>query len=131
MGTSNASIPSVVRRSDLGLTISGTRITLYTILDYLHEDWPPHLIQTWLGLTEAQLQTALEYITAHPTEVETEYREVLRQAEENRRYWEERNRERLERIAAIPPRPGQEVLRAKLIEQRAKLADEQTAASHS
>lgn len=125
------SAPSVIRRSDLGLTISGTRITLYTILDYLHDEWPPHLIQTWLGLTEAQLQAALEYIAAHPTEVEAEYHEVLRGAEENRRYWEERNRERLERIAAMPPTPGQEALRAKLAEQRARLTEEQAQASHS
>ena len=41
--------PTVIR-TGRGLTVSGTRITLYTILDYLHADWPPKLVQQWLDL---------------------------------------------------------------------------------
>lgn len=117
--------PMVIRRPDMGLAVAGTRITLYTILEYLHDQWPPDLIRDWLGLSERQIEGALAYIAAHRDEVEAEYQQVLREAEENRRYWEERNRERLARIAAQPPRPGQEALRAKLAEQRARLAEEE------
>src|SRR5690348_17521941 len=81
----------------MGLAISGTRITLYTILEYLHDQWPPDLIRDWLGLSERRIAGALAYITAHRDEVEAEYQQVLRESEENRRYWEERNRERLAR----------------------------------
>lgn len=121
----SASEPIVIRRSDMGLAVSGTRITLYSILEYLQNQWPPDLIRDWLGLNERQIAGALAYITAHRDEVEAEYQQVLRESEENRRYWEERNRERLAQIASQPPKPGQEAMRAKLAEQRARLAEEQ------
>jgi hypothetical protein len=54
------------------------------------------------------------------TEVEAEYQEVLKTAAETKQFWEERNRERFARIAATPPRPGYEAVRAKLQERRAK-----------
>ena len=63
----------------------------------------------------------MDYIEHHRTEVEAEYQLVLRQAEETRRYWEARNRERLAEIAAMPPKPGQEKIRAKLEAWKAKL----------
>jgi len=53
-------------------------------------------------------------------EVETEYQLVLKQAEENQRYWEERKREHFARSGKIHPKPGQEALWAKLEEQKAR-----------
>jgi len=85
-----------------GLSVAGTRITLYDILDYVHDGWPPHLIAAWLNLSSDQIQAALAYIEAHRAEVEAQYQQVLRQAEENRAYWEARNRERLEQIDKLP-----------------------------
>jgi hypothetical protein len=72
------------------------------------------LIREKLCLTDAQVGAALFYIEAHQTEVEAEYQEVLQIAEDNRQYWEERNREHLARLAdsSLPSR--QEALRAKL-----------------
>ena len=67
----------------------------------------------------------MEYINAHRTEVEAEYAQVLEYAEENRRYWEERNRERFAAIAAMPPKPGQEAIRIKLQEWKSRLAEEE------
>lgn len=49
---------------------------------------------------------------------------MLEQAEEIRQYWEERNRDRLARVAAMQPNPGQETLWAKLQEQKARHAAE-------
>jgi hypothetical protein len=45
---------------------------------------------------------------------------VLQQAEENRQYWEARNRERLATLATLPPKLGQEAIRAKLQAWKAK-----------
>jgi len=112
--------PTVVR-TGRGLSIAGTRITLYAIMDYIKADWPPRLIQDWLSLTDRQIQDVIEYIEEHREEVETEYRQVLEEAEENRRYWEERNRERLAEIASLPPKPEQAAIRAKLAAHKAKL----------
>jgi len=90
-------------------------------MDYLHAGWPPHLIRDEFNLTDKQIADVMDYIETHRDEVETEYQAVLQQAEENRHYWETRNKERLARIATLPPKPGQEELRAKLQAARAKL----------
>ncbi|MBF2001814.1 MAG: DUF433 domain-containing protein [Synechococcales cyanobacterium M58_A2018_015] len=115
---------TAIIRTERGLTIAGTRITLYDVMDHLVAGRDPKLILNWLPLTEAQLDTALSYIETHRTDIEAEYQEVLRTAEEIRQYWEERNRERLAQIAAMPPKPGQEALWAKLQAQKAKHATE-------
>ena len=108
-------------RTERGLTISGTRITLCDIMDYLNTGWAPKLIREWFRLTDAQLDAATSYIDAHRDEVETEYQEVLKTAQEIRDYWEEKNRERFAQIAQLPPKPGQEAIRAKLQAHKAKL----------
>ncbi len=110
--------PAIIR-TERGLTIAGTRITLYDVMDYLKAQYPRKFIRDAFNLTDEQLHTALAYIEMHQPEVEAEYRETLKAAEEIRQYWEERNRERFARIAASP-RPGYEVVRAKLRERRAQ-----------
>jgi uncharacterized protein (DUF433 family) len=105
---------SSIIKTERGLTIGGTRITLYDVMDYLKAEYPPKLIREKLGLTDEQILSALAYIKAHRSEVEAEYQDGLKTAAEIRQYWEERNRERFAKIAAMPPKPGQEVLRAKL-----------------
>ncbi len=115
--------PFVVR-TERGLTVAGTRITLYLLMDYLKADWPPKLIQHWHDLTDEQIAGVMAYINAHREDVEAEYQLVLKQAEENRAYWEERNRERFEAIKKLPPKPGYEKLYAKLKARKAELGME-------
>jgi uncharacterized protein (DUF433 family) len=112
--TDTATTQLTVVRTSRGLSIAGTRITLYTILDYLNAEWPPKLIQAWFSLTDTQMGDVLAYIAAHRDEVEREYQQVLQQAEEIRRYWEERNSERLAQSTLTPLAPDQAALRAKL-----------------
>jgi uncharacterized protein (DUF433 family) len=112
---------SSIIRTERGLTIAGTRITIYDVIDYLRSGWSPTLILDWLPLTEAQLQAALAYIEAHRSEVEAEYKIVLETAQEIQEYWEEKNRERLIKLAALTPKPGQEEIHAKLQAWKAKL----------
>jgi uncharacterized protein (DUF433 family) len=100
--------PTVIRRPDRGLSIAGTRITLYSVMDYVHAGWPNQLIQDRLNLSDKQIADVMAYIEAHREEVEAEYQLVLQQAEENRRYWEERNRERFAEIEKMGPLPGKE-----------------------
>jgi uncharacterized protein (DUF433 family) len=105
---------SAIIRTERGLAIAGTRITLYDVMDYLKAQYPPKLIREKLCLNHEQLSFALAYIESHRDEVEAEYQEVLKTAQEIRQYWEDRNRERFAKIAGMPPKPGQEDLRAKL-----------------
>ena len=111
--------PSIIR-TERGLTIAGTRITLYYFMDYIHAGYPPKLIRHKFHITDEQFEATMSYIEIHRDDVEAEYQMVLRIAQENREYWEERNRELFERIAKLPPPPGREALWAKLQAQKQK-----------
>jgi len=119
--TKNGHQHSTVVRTSRGLSIVGTRITLYSIMDYVLADWPPKLIRDRFNLTDQQIIEVMTYIDEHRTEVEEEYQQVLRQAAENRAYWEERNREHFAKITAQPLKPEQAAVRAKLAAHKAKL----------
>ena len=112
---------AAIIRTERGLTIAGTRITLYDVMDYVTEQYPPKFIRAMLSLTDEQVKAALSYIDAHRAEVEAEYQTVLKETEELRKYYEEQNRDLIAHIAAKPPRPDTEVIRAKLRAERAKL----------
>jgi uncharacterized protein (DUF433 family) len=110
-----------IARTERGLSIAGTRITIYDVMDYLKAQYPPQLIREKLGLDDEQVSAAIDYIKAHQIEVEAEYQEAQKTAAEIRQYWEERNRDRFAEIAAMPPKPGQEALRAKLQEWKERI----------
>lgn len=111
---------AVIIRTERGLTIAGTRITLYDVMDYLIEEYPQKFICAMLSLTDKQLIAALSYIDTHRAEVETEYQNVLKEAEEMRQYYEQQNHDLIARITTKPPEPGMEEIRAKLRAERAK-----------
>jgi len=111
---------SIIIRTERGLTISGTRITLYDVMDYVTAQYPPKFIQGLFDLTKEQINAALACIETHRAEVETEYQQVLQEAEELRQYYEEQNRERVARSAAKPPKPGTEAAWEKLRAAKAK-----------
>jgi hypothetical protein len=119
MNTEQDGHPIVVR-TERGLTIAGSRKTLYQVMDYVTAGWPPKLIRDWMDLTDAEIEGVMAYIAAHRAEVEAEYQQVLRDAEEERRYWEERNRERFAQIAALPRKPEHAAIWEKLDAARAK-----------
>jgi uncharacterized protein (DUF433 family) len=116
---------ALIIRTERGLTIAGTRTSLYDVIDLLKAQYPPKLIRDMFNLTDAQINAALSYIEANQSQVEVEYQEVLQNREEIRQYWEDRNRERLARIATMPHKPGHEAFWARLEEQRARRAAQQ------
>lgn len=117
---------STVVRTSRGLTIGGTRITLYQIMDALKANQPPEVIRDLFRLTIKQMLDVMEYIKNHGEEVEAEYQQVLRQAEENRYYWEERNRKRFDQIAKISPKLEDAELWSKLQAWKVRLAQEKS-----
>ncbi|MFB2897873.1 DUF433 domain-containing protein [Aerosakkonemataceae cyanobacterium BLCC-F50] len=116
---------SSIIRTERGLTIAGTRITLYDVMDLLKADYPPRLIRDKFNLTNEQINSALSYLKINHDRVEAEYQEVLANREEIRQYWEDRNREHFTQIYSMPRKPGKEALWAKLEEQKVKRASEQ------
>ncbi len=113
----------LITRTERGLTISGTRITIYDIMDYANSQYPAKFISSLLNLTEAQINDALAYIEAHRSEIETEYQIVLEQAKTSQQYWTERNHEHIAQ-ATMTSRQGKEALWAKLQSQKAQHAQE-------
>jgi len=112
--------PGIERRSDRGLAIEGTRITLFDVMGYLKQEWPPRLIRDWLNLTDEQIAAALAYIAEHGVELATEYEQLLQDGEELRRYYESRQAELMRSIANRPRTPEEQVLRARLEEAKAR-----------
>jgi uncharacterized protein (DUF433 family) len=118
--TSESHEKTAIVRTERGLTIAGTRITLYDVMDYVTAQYPPKFIQGLFELTDEQINAALSYIEANRAQVEAEYQQVLKEAEELRQYYEEKNRELIARIAAQPPKPGTEAAWEKLKAAKAK-----------
>lgn len=118
--TSVSNEQSVIIRTERGLTIAGTRITLYDVMDYVTSQYPPKFIRALFDLTEDQINAALSYIDTHRAEVDAEYQVVLKETEELRQYYEEQNRDRVARIATLPPPPGLEAAWEKLQASKAR-----------
>ncbi|NJK73133.1 MAG: DUF433 domain-containing protein [Richelia sp. CSU_2_1] len=111
---------SAIIRTERGLTIAGTRITLYDVMDYVTAQYPPKFIRSLFNLTDEQINAALTYIEINRAQVEAEYQIVLKEAEELRQYYEEQNRDLIARLATKPPKPGMEAAWEKLQAQKAK-----------
>ncbi len=110
----------VVVRTSRGLSIAGTRITLYQIMDYVKAGEPPEVIRDHFRLTIRQTDHVMDYIRTHYDEVDREYQRIVAQAEDIRRYWTERNRERFAEIAALPRKPEHKEIWARLDERKAE-----------
>jgi uncharacterized protein (DUF433 family) len=108
-------------RTGRGLSIAGTRITIYQLMDCFKAGQSTSVVQDLFRLSDEQMADVLDYIAQHAEQVEEEYQEVLKQAEANRAYWEERNRERLQAISKQPPKPGTEEIRARIEQKKAEL----------
>ena len=111
---------SAIIRTERGLTIAGTRITLYDVMDYVTAQYPRKFIQGLFDLADEQIDAALAYIKANRAEVEAEYQQVLKESEEPRRYYEEQNQDRVAQAAAAGPPPGLEAAWQKLQDSKAR-----------
>ncbi len=115
--------PTVVRTSR-GLSIRGTRITLYQIMDCLKANISHAVICDRFRLTIKQMNDILAYIKQNQEEVEKEYQQVLDIAEKNRQYWENKNREKFAQIAKLPRTSEQEEIWRKLQAWKAEITQE-------
>jgi uncharacterized protein (DUF433 family) len=60
-----------------GPEIKGLRITVYDVVDYALECWPPERIAAWFDINTRQVEAAVDYIRDHAIEVLTEYVKIL------------------------------------------------------
>ncbi len=66
----------VIERGD-GPRIEGTRITVYTIFEYLRAGHSRDYIAATLFLSSAQVQAAIDYINEHEAEVSAVFEEIM------------------------------------------------------
>lgn len=50
---------AIIIRTERGLTIAGTRISLYDVIDLLKAQYPPKLIRDKFNLTDAQINMVM------------------------------------------------------------------------
>ncbi|MCA6571659.1 MAG: DUF433 domain-containing protein [Pseudanabaena sp. M57BS1SP1A06MG] len=112
-------------RTERGLTINGTRITLYDLMDYLHAGYPVKLIRNYFFyINEQQFNAAIAYIENNREQVESEYQQVLQESDINRHYWQEINKERFAKVANRNPKPENKKAWEKLQVWKARLSAE-------
>jgi uncharacterized protein (DUF433 family) len=114
--SSNAN--GTVIRTPRGLTVGGSRLTIYSLMDHFKAGHSDQVVGEWYRLTPEQMADIHRYIDEHQEEVEAEYQEVVQAALAEQRYWEERNRGRLEELTTAPQSPEQQRVRDKIAELR-------------
>jgi uncharacterized protein (DUF433 family) len=68
---------SVIIDRGRGPEISGTRITVYDVMDYYTAGWHRDEIAALFRLASRDIQAAIDYIEAHKEEVTAEYQKIL------------------------------------------------------
>lgn len=68
--------PHIIDRGD-GPKIAGTRITVYTVLEYLRAGRSRDWIAAALNLSSLQVQAAADYIREHEAQVNADYEGIL------------------------------------------------------
>jgi uncharacterized protein (DUF433 family) len=68
---------SLIINRGRGPEISGTRITVYDVMDYYTTGWHRDEIAALFRLSSRDIQAAIDYIEAHKEEVTAEYQKIL------------------------------------------------------
>ena len=119
MSTSSTHIPLIVE-TRRGPCIAGTRITVFSVMDYLKGERSRDFIKHVMGLTDEQLDAVLAYITLHKEAVEREYTEIVHRSEKRRADYEKVFRER-------SPFPPYMSLEERVTHMRQRLAEKRNA----
>lgn len=120
---------SIIRRTERGLSVSGSRITLYDVMDYYGKELdryngdPLGYVRFALpALSEEEVQAAGRYIEANRAEVEAEYQVVLEEAAAREKYWRAHEKEWRAKMEPKPLTPEKEALLKRFKAHKAKLA---------
>ena len=88
MNTNTTTSP-LIEELPRGPSIAGTRITVYSVMDYIKANRSKeYILEMMPMINEAQLDAVYEYIEQHKEEVERDYAEILRRSEELREHYD-------------------------------------------
>ncbi|HKQ72915.1 MAG TPA: DUF433 domain-containing protein [Blastocatellia bacterium] len=107
----------LIEETPRGPSIAGTRITVYSVMDYLEGDLDRDFVKRVMVITDEQLDAVLEYIAQHKEEVERDYQRILRRSEELRARYKKIQLER----SPFPPDMPEEEKRASMRQRIAEL----------
>lgn len=107
---------NIIKVTERGPSVRGTRLTIYSLMEYLKDGWTPKHTAQWFNLTTEEMDAVMAYLKENEAEVEADYAEVMADAEAQRIYWTERNKDRFDHSNAPPP------ANAKIAIARARLA---------
>src|SRR5206468_3503277 len=94
-----AIITPLIVETRRGPCIAGTRITVFSVMDYLQGAWSRDVVKQVMGISDEQLDAVLDYITRHKEAVENEYAAIGRRSEARRTHYEKLFHER----SPVPP----------------------------
>jgi hypothetical protein len=74
------------------------------VVSLFKQGLPPQFVAHWYHLTTEEMDDAMHFLKEHETEIEQSYAAANARAAEQRRYWEEKNRQVLARdLSQLPP----------------------------
>ncbi|MFN7948537.1 MAG: DUF433 domain-containing protein [Blastocatellia bacterium] len=101
-----------------GPSVAGTRITVYSVMDYIRAGRSrAYILQMLPLLNSEQLDAVFEYIEQHRAEVERAYAEILRRSEQMQAHSREVSRQRAPFTPDTPTEERRKILLKKLAEQ--------------
>ena len=112
---SNSTITnSLIVETPRGPSIAGSRITIYSIMDFFKDDYwtKERILEVMPRITAEQLDAVYEYVEQHREEVEREYERILQREAVARAESERIMRERTPDLFDISP----EELRRRLLQ---------------
>lgn len=108
----------LIEETPRGPSIAGTRITVYSIMDYIKNNRSKEYILARMPLiTAEQLDAVFEYIEQHREAVEKEYEQILRRSAE----WQEQARQKWLARAPYPPDLPEEEKRKRMLQRIAEM----------
>ena len=109
----------IIIETDRGPTISGTRITVFSIMDSLKSGHSHNSIRELFFISDEQLDAVLKYISDHREAIESEYAEIVRRSEQRRATYERVFRMLSPLPADLPPDERRARLRQRLLKKQA------------
>ena len=98
-----------------GLCIVGTRITVFSVMDYLKGEWRRDFVKQVMGISDEQWDAVLAYIARHKEAVENEYAAIVRRSEARRVSYDKLFHERLPCPPHLPLEEQVSCLRQRLV----------------
>lgn len=119
-----ATKPPLIVETPRGPSIGGSRITVYSVMDYIKGNRSKaYILEMMPSITAEELDAVYDYLERHQEKVEAEYAAILRRSAER----EEEARQKWLARAPYPPDLPEEERRRRIVE---RLAEIKAASAH-